>query len=270
MSNTASPLRQIAVVNALPSGSRIVARAFGARLREQEAGTQYYRGALDRGGRRHENRRCGEGTTAGRRPTETHMVNARGSTLEICVQTSRLIGRCSTAGEGTAVHRSVALIYTDPGVTLPALVVSVAGPLQERPYYPDMLVAHDFAEIRSTADTASGFAAAVSRLCGPHEVVMLALPQDPSVLSESVRRLCAICLSLLECRPPEVRLSIEEHDSIRELARTFGASQAQRDQLMKAAIAVRIRGRSVTEAVRTIPSDSDCQRAIVHIEEFSR
>lgn len=269
MSNVTSRVRQIVIVNALPSGSRAVARELGAKLSEHETGTQYYTGALDQRAYGRGCRVSDKGHTAGLQPTETHMVNAPAGALEVCVRTAKLIGRCAAASECVSTHRSVALLYPDPAVTEPALAVSIVGRLQDRPYYPDMLVSHDLAEIRSEAEPASGFAAAVSRLCGPHEVVVLAIPQQHTALPESARRLREICLAILDLRPPEVLLSEEEYDAVSELARLTGASRAQRDRIIKAAHAARIRGCSVTDAVRTVPPDTSCAAAVRHIEEFS-
>lgn len=263
MTATALPIRQIVIVNALPSGSRTVAREFGAELNQHDGGTQYYRGALDQRAR---GRRRGEDFE----PTETHMVNTPVAALDVCVRTAKLLGRCGATDTESPVHRTVILLYADPAVESPSLAVSIHGRLQERAYYPDMLISHDLEEIRSEAEEASGFVAAASRLCGPHEIVVLAVPGQHSALRESIQDLRSICLAMLNVRPPEVLLSEEERSAVAELARSTGASRAQRDRLNQVARAASIRGCPVTKLVRSVPMNSDCATAIRHIEELIR
>lgn len=202
------------------------------------------------------------------------MVNAHGDALDVCIRTAEFFGRNGTTSAGEMPHarkeRIAVFLGEDKAATRPSLAVAVEGPLLEHSYYPDMLATSGFDEIRSTGTQAAGFAAAISRLCGPHQVLIVLMhpDSDRETLGEAAEATLGLAHTLIGVRPTTVALSDEDYRKIAACARSRGASTAEASRLVHAAHAAHVRGGDAAVILEAADKDQNARELLEFYERL--
>ncbi len=249
------------------SSARPASRALGLKLVHQERGTQYYRPRK-----------------ADPQSFSILMQSARGNALDVSLRTAYLLGSgLAFTAAGTTCEpdtsntleeygqRHVLLLCEDVGTRNPALGIRVQGSFLERPYYPDVLAASDLPERTVDTPEAIGFAAAVSRLCGPHEVLIGILPPevDAALQRRAISEFAALAQSSMQKHPATFRFADREREALQACSRRLKLSAAERTQLEHATRAARIRGTSTQTVVHLISEATNARTVIEELEQTS-
>ncbi|MFW6368715.1 MAG: hypothetical protein ACOCZ9_03155 [Spirochaetota bacterium] len=269
--------------------TRPITRALGLRLSEQRRGTQFYskcatdgswnpHAAKNDAGRTYDRKRGRKDSrgSGAEEPGTIRMMNAHGAALDVCIRTAEFLGRYGTStGEFTPHTRKdpvAVFLGEDRAVHTPSLAFAVEGPLIEHCYYPDMLITSGFEEVRSkNSEAAAGFAAAISRLCSPHQVLIVLVPpeSDRETLTETAKAAATIAGSLRKVMPTTVALSDDDYKTIAENVRSRGASTAETERLMQAAHAAYVRGADAAVILEAANGDYDAPQLLEYYERLS-
>ena len=247
------------VVNTM-SSARPASRALGLKLVRQERGTQYY--------------------VSKRQSVKSPsiiMTIARREPLDVCVRTAHLLGvdlggsvwgtdfTASVAPELPGPQqRFVLCLCENEHIAAPAIGIRVQGSPLDRPYYPDVLAASNLPELTIESPEAAGFASAVSRLCGPHEVLIGLVPSggSPAAQRDAVADFATLAESVMRKRPFTFHLDRFESETLQSCADRLRLSAAEQSLLEKAARAARIRGAD-SETVIHLISEADNARTVI-------
>ncbi|MFP4643011.1 MAG: hypothetical protein ACLFM0_01520 [Spirochaetales bacterium] len=248
------------------SSTRPASRALGLTLVHQEYGVRYYR----------QKRVSGDETVI-------LMASTSGRAIDVCIHTAHFLGsgRAGTAPGSQpgaspesdtstlSGHRLVLLLCESEHAISPSVGIRVRGSILDRPYYPDVLATSDLAELTIESPEASGFAAAVSRLCAPHEVLIGIVPQSETAAGRrgAVSDFAALAESTLKKFPATFEFECRERDAIRACCRRLRLSTAESKQLEKAARAARIRGATSAEIIHHISEASHARPLITTLEQ---
>ena len=247
------------------SSTRPASRALGLTLVHQERGVRYYR----------RKRLSGEGAFI-------LMASMAGRAIDVCIHTAHFLG---TAPSGTAAdsqpeasasnkaspgadRRLILLLCETQHAESPSVGIRVQGDILERPYYPDVLATSNLTEVTIESPEAAGFAAAVSRLCGPHEVLIGVVPSQATAAARrsAVSDFATLAESTIKKLPPMFQFEHQEREALRSCCRRLNLSVAESSQLEKAARAARIRGATRAEIIHLISEAHHAKTIITELE----